>query len=191
MLDKIAESVRSCTDCVLCEDRTNAVPGMGSGSSGIMFVGEAPGRSEDLRGRPFVGRAGRILDEALASAGISRHDAYITNVVKCRPPRNRVPHRSEKDACWRHLEAEIKLLKPLVICVMGNTACSSLLGDSGITTQRGRLVRHGSTTYYITIHPAAVIYNRDLEGVLARDMRRLADIIRDMKSGRAISYDTE
>ena len=185
-LEDVAADVRTCTRCGLCEGRTNAVPGLGGGASGVMFVGEAPGRSEDLRGRPFVGQAGRILGEALRAVGISRDDVYITNTVKCRPPNNRVPRQSERDACRMHLDAEIRTLRPLVVCVMGNTAFGSLLGGAGITEKRGCLVRRDGILYYPTIHPAAVIYNRSLTGVLEDDLKRLFGIVGRIRAGEAV-----
>lgn len=185
-LENAAEAVRACTRCALCETRTNAVPGLGSGGSGVMFVGEAPGRSEDLRGRPFVGQAGRILTEALRAAGVSRDDVYITNTVKCRPPNNRVPRQSERDACREHLEAEIRILRPLVVCVMGNTAFGSLLGGAGITEKRGSMVRRDGMLYYPTVHPAAVIYNPSLAGVLEGDIRRLFGVVKRIRAGEMV-----
>ena len=190
-LEEIARLVRACERCDLCKTRTHAVPGLGSGRAGVMFVGEAPGRSEDLRGRPFVGQAGRILNEALQSAGVSRDDVYITNTVKCRPPNNRVPHASERDACGNYLDEEISILRPLVVCVMGNTAFGSLLGGSGITRSRGCIIRRKGMLYYPTVHPAAVIYNRDLDGVLRDDIVDLFGLvgrIRDGESVDAIEY---
>ncbi len=186
MLEGVAEAVRGCTRCGLCETRTNAVPGLGGGRSGVMFVGEAPGRSEDLRGRPFVGRAGRILTEALRAAGVSRDDVYITNTVKCRPPNNRVPRKSERQACRAHLEEEIRLLRPLVVCVMGNTAFGSLLGGSGITERRRELVRRDGVLYYPTVHPAAAMYKPALAGVLEGDIRHLFGIVRRIKEGEQV-----
>lgn len=177
-LGAAAERVRSCTECGLCETRTRAVPGRGTGKSGIMMVGEAPGRSEDGAGRPFVGPAGRILSAALEEAGIDEDAAYITNVVKCRPPGNRVPRQDERDACRRHLDGEVKILDPAVICVMGNTAFESLLGGTGITKKRGESFESGGRTYFASLHPAAVIYNRSLEPLLRADMKALAAMAR-------------
>ncbi len=165
--------VAGCTLCSLCEGRTNAVPGSGSAGSRIMLVGEAPGRSEDARGEPFVGAAGRILTEALELAGARRDSVYITNVVKCRPPGNRVPTDGEREKCMPYLEAEIRLVGPSMICVMGNTALGSVLGLEGITRHRGKVVRKGGRDYFVTVHPAAAIYNRDLLPVLRADVEKL------------------
>ena len=182
-------AVRECTRCSLCDTRTNAVPGIGSGESGVMFVGEAPGRSEDLRGRPFVGRAGKVLTRVLEEAGISRESVYITNTVKCRPPQNRVPNQSERDACRAHLDAEISMIKPDIICIMGNTAYGSILGGAGKTDKRGSVVRKDGMFYFLTVHPAAVIYTPDLAGVLATDIKRLFEVQREIRAGREVACD--
>jgi len=173
-LGAVRDRVVSCTACPLYKTRRNAVPGRGTGRSGIVLVGEAPGRSEDASGRPFVGAAGRILSSALAGAGIAEQDCYITNVVKCRPPGNRVPRQAEREACRLHLDAELEHLAPKIICVMGNTAFESLLGGRGITKVRGTRMEFGGRSYFASLHPAAVIYNRSLEPALYGDMERLA-----------------
>ena len=188
-LGRVRQEVVGCTRCGLCEGRTNAVPGKGSGSADVIFVGEAPGRNEDKRGEPFVGVAGRILEEALDNAGVSRDDVYITNVVKCRPPGNRVPASSERESCMQYLQEEIDAIGPKVICVLGNTAFGSLLGGSEITKFRGRLLRRDGRLYFLTVHPAAPIYNRDLGEVLKGDIVRLFGIVADLKGGREVAAD--
>ena len=179
-LDGIREKVVSCTKCELCHDRTNSVPGKGAKDSKIIFIGEAPGRSEDKKGEPFVGAAGKKLSIALEYAGISRDSIYITNVVKCRPPNNRVPTQVEQDACSEYLRAEIALIKPKVICIMGNTAFNSLLGGNNITKNRGKIVIRDGMRYFLTVHPAAAIYNQELLEVLKEDMKKLVKIISDI-----------
>lgn len=188
-IDSITMAVRRCTRCSLCETRTNAVPGVGSNKSGVMFVGEAPGRSEDLRGRPFVGRAGKILTKVLEDAGVSRESVYITNTVKCRPPQNRVPHQAERDACRAHLDAEMRALEPAIICIMGNTAYGSILGGAGITDKRGKIIEKDGKIYFPTIHPAAVIYNPDLATVLTADIKKLFGILSDIRAGKEVACD--
>jgi DNA polymerase len=139
-----------------------------------MFIGEAPGRCEDEKGRPFVGAAGRILDELLQKAGIERSQVFITNVVKCRPPANRVPDADEVAACRPYLERQIELIRPKVICVLGRTAYSSLLGGGSITADRGKIVEKAGQKYFLTIHPAAAIYRKTLVSVLEADLKKLA-----------------
>jgi DNA polymerase len=173
-LEKIAANVRGCPLCKLSRSRKNAVPGEGQLSAKIMFIGEAPGRSEDEKGRPFVGAAGRILDELLKKAGIERSQVFITNIVKCRPPNNRVPKEDELTACRPYLDRQIALIKPKVICILGRTAYSALLGGSSITANRGKIVERAGQKYFLTFHPAAVIYNKDLLSELEADLKKLA-----------------
>jgi uracil-DNA glycosylase family 4 len=172
-LEKIAADVRGCPLCKLSRSRKNAVPGEGQLSAKIMFIGEAPGRSEDEKGRPFVGAAGRILDDLLKKTGIERSQVFITNIVKCRPPNNRVPKEDELTACRPYLDRQIALIKPKVICILGRTAYFSLLGGSSITANRGKIVERGGQKYFLTFHPAAVIYNKDLRSALEEDLKKL------------------
>ncbi len=173
-LEKIAEDVRGCPLCKLARTRKNAVPGEGQISARIMFIGEAPGRSEDEKGKPFVGAAGRILDNLLKKAGIERSQVFITNIVKCRPPNNRVPEEDELIACRPYLDRQIALIKPKVICILGRTAYSSILGGSSITANRGKIVERSGQKYFSTFHPAAVIYNKNLRSILEADLKKLA-----------------
>jgi DNA polymerase len=177
-LAKVKGSVTSCTNCNLCKDRLNSVPGKGDPKSDIIFVGEAPGRNEDKSGEPFVGEAGKKLTIALEHAGLSRDKVYITNVVKCRPPNNRVPTQEERDMCRKYLDSEIRLIKPKIICVMGNTAFGSLLGGDSITKNRGKTVIKDGQKYFLTVHPAAAIYNKGLLEVLKKDMITLTNLVR-------------
>ena len=173
-LEKIAADVRGCPLCKLARTRKNAVPGEGQISAKIMFIGEAPGRSEDEKGKPFVGAAGRILDDLLKKAGIERSQVFITNIVKCRPPNNRAPEEDELIACRPYLDRQIALIKPKVICILGRTAYSSILGGSSITANRGKIVERSGQKYFSTFHPAAVIYNKKLLSTLEADLKKLA-----------------
>lgn len=176
-IESIRKKVASCTKCELCEGRTNSVPGKGDIKSSVIFVGEAPGRSEDKRGEPFVGSAGKKLSLALEHAGVTRESVYITNIVKCRPPNNRVPTNDEREKCSSYLNGEISLIKPKIICIMGNTAFKSLLGGDNITKHRGKIINKDNQDYFITIHPAATIYNQELLPVLKKDMKTLFKIL--------------
>jgi len=176
-LEYIKNQVVLCTKCDLCKTRKNAVPGKGSPSAKIFFIGEAPGMREDNVGEPFVGSAGKKLSQVLKSAGILRSSVYITNIVKCRPPKNRVPNESEKESCSKYLEKELELIKPKVICVMGNTAYHSLLGGSEITKNRGKFIKKEGRLYFITIHPAATIYNQKLIPLLEKDIKKLKSYV--------------
>ena len=148
-LETIKQNVVECTKCELCKTRTNSVPGKGNFQSDVIFVGEAPGRNEDKHGEPFVGAAGKKLSAALEGAGITREEVYITNVVKCRPPNNRVPNTTERDTCKEYLKKEISIIKPKIICVLGNTAFNSVLGGSEITKYRGKLAQKDNQLYLL------------------------------------------
>ena len=182
-LDDVKNKVISCTNCNLSKSRTNAVPGIGSETSDVIFVGEAPGRNEDLQGKPFVGTAGQILSEALEYAGFTRDQVYITNVVKCRPPNNRQPITEEREACKQYLSEEMRIIKPKIICILGNTAYSSLLDGNSITKNRGKLVKNKDQLYFVTVHPAAIIYNPSLRQVLKDDFLFLAQTLDKLRKG--------
>ncbi len=190
-LEIVKQNVIKCTKCDLCKTRTNAVPGKGNFQSDVIFVGEAPGKNEDQNGEPFIGVAGKKLSAALDEAGISRDDIYITNIVKCRPPNNRVPTTNERDTCKEYLKQEIAIIKPKLICILGNTAFNSILGGSEITKYRGKVVRKDNLLYFLTIHPAATIYNQKLIDVLKNDIVKLFDLIRDLKNDKEVTIDIE
>jgi len=190
-LEIIKQNVIKCTKCDLCKTRTNAVPGKGNFQSDVIFVGEAPGRNEDRNGEPFVGIAGKKLSIALEKAGISRDAVYITNIVKCRPPNNRIPNTSERNTCQEYLKKEISIIKPKIICILGNTAFNSILGGSEITKFRGKIVRKENQLYFLTIHPAATIYNQKLIDVLKDDIVKLFDLIRELKNNKEVTVDIE
>ena len=184
-IEKIAADVRGCPLCKLARTRKNAVSGEGQISAKIMFIGEAPGRSEDEKGKPFVGAAGRILDDLLKKAGIERSQVFITNIVKCRPPNNRVPEEDELIACRPYLDRQIALIKPKVICILGRTAYSSILGGSSITANRGKIVERSGQKYFSTFHPAAVIYNKNLLSTLEADLKKLAAEVNKEEESKA------
>ena len=190
-LDTVRKNVIECTKCELSKTRTNSVPGKGNFHSDVIFVGEAPGRNEDLKGEPFVGVAGKKLSLALENAGISRDDIYITNTVKCRPPNNRVPSKIEKETCQDYIKKEIEIIKPKIICVLGNTAFGSILGGTEITKYRGKIGKKDGQLYFITIHPAATIYNQGLIEVLKEDVKKLFKIITELKNGKENPIDIE
>jgi uracil-DNA glycosylase len=180
-LEKIASEVIGCPLCKLSRSRRNAVPGDGQLSSKIMFIGEAPGKNEDEQGKPFVGAAGMILNQALEKAGIKRAEVFITNVVKCRPPGNRVPENDERSICRQYLDRQISLITPKIICILGSTAYSSILGGKSITKNRGKIMERNRQKYFLTIHPAAAIYNKNLRSVLNNDLFILSKEIKKME----------
>ena len=152
-----------CTDCRLAETRNSVVFGVGNPSARMMFVGEAPGKNEDLQGEPFVGAAGKLLDELLGEIGIARHEVYIANVLKCRPPGNRDPRPDEIDACKGYLRSQIRLIEPEVVVTLGNFATKLLLRtETGITRMRGhRYDWWLGATLIPTYHPAAALRGGD------------------------------
>jgi DNA polymerase len=176
-LNLIAEQVKSCQKCDLCQTRINAVPGKGNVNAKIILVGEAPGRNEDKKGEPFVGSAGKRLDEILLDSGIDKNDVYITNIVKCRPPNNRVPTKNEEESCLDYINEEILTINPKIVCVMGNTAFNTLLNGKEISKNHGNFVEKDGRTYFITYHPAATIYNQKLIYELKTDFKKLAKFL--------------
>ena len=176
-LESIAEDVRECQKCELCETRIKAVPGKGNFDADVIFVGEAPGRNEDIHGEPFVGAAGKRLDMILEDTGIDRKDVYITNIVKCRPPKNRVPSKKEEESCNDFIKQEIEIINPKIICVMGNTAYGTLLDGKEITKNHGKIVEKDGRKFFVTFHPAATIYNQKLVEELKEDFRKLAKFL--------------
>jgi uracil-DNA glycosylase len=190
-LEKIATQVRGCTLCKLSRSRKNAVPGEGQLPAKIMLIGEAPGKNEDEKGQPFVGAAGKALDLALEKSGIPRQSVFITNIVKCRPPDNRIPEPEEQIACRPYLDRQISLISPQIICILGNTAYSSLLGGKSVMADRGKILKRDGQKYLITIHPAAAIYNRNFRSVLEDDLSLLGQEIekRQKNSVRSRSLD--
>ena len=176
-LEIIAKDVKECQKCELCKTRTNAVPGKGRFDADVMFVGEAPGRNEDNHGEPFVGAAGKRLDMILEDTEINREEVYITNIVKCRPPNNRVPSKKEEEACNGFINQEIEIINPKIICVMGNTAYGTLLGGKEITKNHGKIVKKEGRDFFVTFHPAATIYNQKLVDELKKDFKKLAQLL--------------
>ena len=174
-LAELAVEAAGCTRCPLADGRTQVVFGVGDPSADLMFVGEAPGREEDLRGEPFVGRSGQLLDRLLAEElGLDRSRVYIANVVKCRPPDNRDPRPDEIAACRPWLAGQIDQISPRVVVTLGNFATRLLLDtDQGITRLRGASYPMGDTTLVPTFHPAAALRGG---GVVLAQMR--ADLVR-------------
>ena len=176
-MDAIIRTVAGCTGCPLHSTRTNTVPGEGSLSPEVMFIGEGPGADEDAQGRPFVGRAGKLLTKMIEAMGFEREDVYIANIVKCRPPENRVPTPEEMTACMPYLKEQIAIVQPRVIVALGATAVKGLLDTkTGITKLRGNWHRFEGFDLMPTFHPAYLLRNPpakkeawdDLKEVLSR-----------------------
>jgi len=177
-ITKVSSEVVACTKCRLCDTRRNGVPGEGLESSKIIFVGEAPGEQEDVQGRPFVGAAGKLLTELLASVGLRREDVYITNIVKCRPPANKPPRKDEAKACRPYLDRQISLISPRIICPMGNSAIHSLVdSEKSVSDLHGMPVEIGQVTFFPMYHPAAALYTFQLRKVMEEDFKQLKRLL--------------
>ena len=187
-LDALRAEVEACTLCELHVTRTRSVPGEGDPAADLLFVGEAPGYHEDQQGRPFVGQAGKLLEQLLATIGLTREQVFIANVLKSRPPNNRDPKPEEIAACQPYLWRQIELIKPKVICTLGNFATKLLSGDpAGITKVHGRpqpLQVGGHSLYLFPIfHPAAALYTPAMLATLKEDFLRLPELLRHAAPG--------
>jgi DNA polymerase len=182
-LASVARDASTCTACRLSATRTQAVPGEGNPTAALVFVGEAPGAREDLAGRPFSGASGRFLDELLASIGFRREEVFILNTVKCRPPENRDPQRSEVAACAPFLARQLQALQPRVIATLGTHALAVFAPNAKIAQAHGRPFaqtegnQHGSAVLFPLYHPAAALHNRSLRPILERDMAALREYL--------------
>lgn len=177
-LSALREFIGDCRCCSLGETKSNLVFGVGDPHADLMFIGEAPGRNEDLQGEPFVGAAGKLLDELLASIGMARSEVYIANVLKCRPPGNRDPLPGEIELCTPFLAEQVRLVDPKVIATLGNFATKYILGtDRGITALRGRLFHVDGRRVVPVFHPAAALYDQSKRSVLFDDFKRLQRVL--------------
>jgi len=179
-LKPIAARAACCTACVLAETRIKVVFGSGSARAGIVIIGEAPGANEDAQGLPFVGRSGQLLDQLLAAVGIARSDAYICNVVKCRPPQNRDPRPEEAVTCAPFLRAQLETLRPRVLCALGLHATRWLLpGKEPMAKLRGQILEYRGIPTIATYHPAAILRNPRLKDNALADLRHVREIAED------------
>ena len=176
-LEAIADVVSKCRKCPLADTRTNTVPGEGPPTAEIMFVGEGPGREEDLSGRPFVGRAGKLLDELIESLPMRREDVYIANVVKCRPPGNRDPERAEIEQCSGYLRQQIEAIDPLVIVPLGRHALGWFDSNLRITASNGKVFRHEDRVLMPLLHPSAGLRSSSNAEMLREGIHNLSEAI--------------
>jgi uracil-DNA glycosylase family 4 len=178
-LESLRDQVLCCTRCSLSKTRTRVVFGEGNPDADLMFIGEAPGRDEDLQGRPFVGRAGQLLTKILAAIDLRREDVFIGNVLKCRPPGNRDPSPEESVACMMFLEKQIEIIRPKIVCALGRIAASLLLGSgTSLGAMRGKMHDwgpEGRIRLIATYHPAACLRNPQYKRPVWEDMQRLRD----------------
>lgn len=174
-LQTLADSLKNCQRCKLAKlGRSQVVFGVGNPKASIMFVGEAPGFHEDRQGEPFVGAAGKLLTDLLQSAGLSRPEVYIANVIKCRPPNNRDPEQDEVDTCKPFLIQQIEMIQPKLVCTLGNWATQTLLEKKvGITKVRGQAIRLDKFVVFPLLHPAAALHQGNLIEPLREDFKKL------------------
>lgn len=172
--EELEKSILNCKKCKLCNNRTNIVFGSGNKNADVMLIGEGPGADEDKQGEPFVGKAGQLMDKAFMGLGIDRQKLYIANIVKCRPPSNRVPEDDEATACLDYLRNQVILVNPKIIVLMGSTALKNILGkEYGITSARGKWVEKKSIQYMPTWHPAALLRDDNKKIDFWRDFKRV------------------
>ncbi|MBS3740777.1 MAG: uracil-DNA glycosylase [Candidatus Cloacimonetes bacterium] len=175
-LDEIYEKYKDCQRCILAEKRNNFVLGEGDADANIMFVGEGPGAQEDKTGRPFVGKAGKLFTKMLSAIDLSRQDVYITNIVKCRPPKNRDPRADEIKACLPFLYQQIKIIKPNLICALGKVAGNTLLEkQTSLSNLRNSIFTFQNTDLMVTYHPSALLYHPNWKRPAWEDLKKLRD----------------
>lgn len=177
VLAQVANEVSVCTKCELHYSRKNAVPGEGPNDADIMFIGEGPGFHENEQGRPFVGAAGRFLEELLGSIGLKREDVFITNVVKCRPPGNRDPRSEELDACDEYLERQIQAINPKIIVTLGRFSMARYLSNAKISQVHGQPIRIKGRLVVPMYHPAAALHQGSLRPVIEKDFAQIPNLI--------------
>lgn len=181
-LDEIASLISSCSRCCLCKTKTKDVPGTGSKNARVMFIGEGPGKEEDLRGEPFVGAAGKFLTEMLSEINYRREDVFIGNVVKHRPPNNRDPLPSEVEACWPFLKRQIQIINPDLIVFLGRHAMQRFFPTFTISKVHGQAFRkhwEGESRVFLALyHPAAALYNGGMRETLKEDFKKIPVILK-------------
>ncbi|MFA6184228.1 MAG: uracil-DNA glycosylase [Parcubacteria group bacterium] len=182
-LEKLNKQMLACTKCALRSGCKQVVPGAGSAKAEIMFIGEAPGKKEDELGVPFVGAAGKFLDEMLGIIKLKREDVYIANTIKCRPPANRDPSQEEKDICWPWLEKQIAIIRPKIIVTLGRHSMNLFLPEQKISEVHGRALRRnfpglGKQVFFTLYHPAAALYNGGMRETLIKDFKKITKVLK-------------
>ena len=179
--EELRQQCMSCRACSLAETRTNVVFGVGTPEAEVLFIGEAPGANEDAQGEPFVGRAGKLLDDMLAMIGLDRSRIYITNSVKCRPPQNRDPLNTEKEACRGYLRRQVELMRPKIIVCLGRISAAEIIKeDFKITQEHGRFFERGGIQMMALYHPAALLRDPRKKPETFEDLKRLQQKIREI-----------
>ena len=176
--EELEKSIIGCKKCKLCANRRNIVFGQGNKNAKIMFIGEGPGADEDMEGLPFVGKAGKLMNEAFKGIGINREEVYIANIVKCRPPSNRDPEEDEVAACLNYLRNQVILIKPQVIVLLGRIALKNILGNEyNISTARGKWIEKKGIMYMPTWHPAALLRDENKKIDFWKDLKEVVKLL--------------
>jgi uracil-DNA glycosylase family 4 len=184
VLAQVAKEVAVCQKCALWHSRKKAVPGEGPAQCEIMFIGEGPGFYENEQGRPFVGAAGKFLDELLAQAGLKREEVWITNIVKCRPPGNRDPLPVEIDACNAYLERQIQAVDPSIIITLGRHSMGKYMPGAKISAVHGQMKKIGDRYVIAMFHPAAALHQASLKPAVLADFAKLPELLEQARKGR-------
>jgi len=175
-LDEYLDSIKDCLECPLGKTRKNIVLGEGNPNANIVFVGESPGKQEDLQGLPFVGRSGKLLDKMLSSINLSRDDVYILNVLKCRPPENRDPSKMEIEKCEPYLKKQLKIIKPKLIVALGRISAMTILRTKdSLTNMRNQIFDYEGIDFLVTYHPAALLRNPNFKKYAWEDFKLIRD----------------
>jgi uracil-DNA glycosylase family 4 len=183
LLAAFHEEIKNCTRCALSRGRTQVVFGSGNPDARIVFIGEAPGFHEDQQGIPFVGAAGKLLDQLLGSIGFTRQDVWVMNVLKCRPPGNRAPAPDEVETCKPYLQRQLEIIRPDIICTMGNHATQLITGrPTGITKIHGQPIRVENHHVFPIYHPAAALHKGDLLTPLKEDFQKLKQFLEKLRA---------
>ena len=181
-LDDLYQRASNCRKCELAKYRTRVVPGEGAEDADIVFIGEAPGWHEDQQGRPFVGAAGKFLDELIQSIGLTRKQVYICNVIKCRPPDNRDPLPEEIEACRPWLDEQLQLLHPKMIITLGRFSMAKFFPGESISKIHGKERKHNGVLWYPMYHPAAALHQQKLRYTIEQDMLRVPSLLAQMET---------
>ncbi len=188
LLKSYYEEIKDCQLCSLGSTRTKFVFGVGNPDADLLLIGEAPGKNEDLQGEPFVGRAGQLLDKILDSIGLSREEVYIANVLKCRPPNNRDPLKTESDTCKPYLQRQIEIIKPKLILALGRISGVWLTGEEmSLGDMRGKTFYFGDSELMVTYHPAALLRNPNWKRPCWEDMQKVRDRLKELTTKTSIS----
>src|SRR5512141_3212962 len=190
VLAQVAKEVSVCTNCVLHTSRKRAVPGEGPAHAEIMFIGEGPGFHENEQGRPFVGAAGKFLDNLLEQAGVTRADVWIGNVVKCRPPENRDPLPEELSACDVFLERQIEAINPSIIVTLGRFSMGKFMPGAKISAIHGQMRKIGDRYVIAMFHPAAALHQASLKPAIMADFAKLPELLKEARLGLGMSAAT-